>query len=154
MTAGNLFVERKGILMNKDVLVSIKGLHMDVTQGEEELETIVRGEYKQKNNAHYIEYDEFTQDSEALSRTSLYIDRDRFEMLRDGEMNMALCFEKNRKSMTGYNTPFGNFMLGVTTNEYELEESAGKIKLNIDYSLEVNYMFVGDCKVSLDVESV
>ena len=44
--------------MTKDVLIAIKGLQFEEAEDAEEIEVIQRGQYFQRNGAHYLMYEE------------------------------------------------------------------------------------------------
>jgi len=55
--------------------------------------------------------------------------------------------------MSTYGTPFGNLMVGITTNELIILEGEDSLNIKISYMLDVNYSFVSECSVDIKVFS-
>ena len=64
------------------------------------------------------------------------------------------AFTKNEKNMTNYATPFGNLVVGIDTQRIALEMSEQKMGIKVDYALDINYEFLADCKISIEVSAL
>ncbi|MSS63277.1 DUF1934 domain-containing protein [Velocimicrobium porci] len=139
--------------MNKKVLVSISGLQTEIGD-DEAIEIVSPGEYHQRDGKHYILYEEMHEDGEAesgVSKNLLKISPDYIELTKKGYANVNMVFEKDKKTMTYYQTPFGNLLIGLyTTNISIIEQKEGMIA-TIDYSLDINYDYVTDCNIKIKV---
>ena len=62
-------------------------------------------------------------------------------------------FEREKKNVTYYDTPYGSLLIGVEATKIELEELAHDILLKVDYVLEVNYEHVADCAITMKIKS-
>ena len=62
-----------------------------------------------------------------------------------------MVFEESKKIMTDYRTPFGSILIGIDTRQIRVEEKEEKIRVHVDYALEVNYEYLADCKICMDV---
>ena len=142
--------------MTKDVLVAISGLQIadaDADKDAQPIEVINSGEYYLKNGKHYIVFDEVMEGFEGVTRNRIKIDDDYLELKKNGVSNVHMVFEKNKKNLTCYETPFGSLMLGIHANRFEFEESEQKITLDVDYSLDINYQNFADCRIQISVTS-
>lgn len=138
--------------MNKDVLLSIRGLHF--TEGDEDgtpVEIITPAEYYLKNGKHYILYNEISEDTNEITKAKIKIDNNCVEITKKGASSTNMLFEKGKKNLTCYNTPFGSLMLAINTNQISFSKEENQLSLRIDYFLEANYEPIADCKIELHV---
>ena len=57
--------------MNKDVMISIKGMHFDVSEQGDDIETIQTGQYYTKGQMHYIIFDEPIEGSSNVTKNMI-----------------------------------------------------------------------------------
>ena len=116
--------------MTKDVLLSISGLHQDVTgieaqgdePGSEPIEVIVPASYYEKNGKHYVIYDELVEGIPGTIKNKVRIlDDQKVEIIKSGITNTHMVFEKDKINMTQYETPYGEMMIGVFTKDIQFE---------------------------------
>lgn len=138
--------------MNKDVLLSIRGLHF-AQQGDdtEPIEVIAPAEYYLRNGKHYIIYDEISEDASENTKVKVKIDDNLVEITRRGSFSTQMLFEKGKKHLTCYTTPFGSLMLSIITSQIEFIQEKARLSLKIDYLLEADYKPVADCKLELSI---
>ena len=140
--------------MTKDVLIAIKGLQFEETEDAEEIEVIQRGQYFQRNGAHYLVYEEPVEGSAETILNRIKIKGNEVEVTKKGAVNTMLSFRENEKNMTNYATPFGNLMMGIHTHSIDLDVQEDKMLVKVDYALDVNYEFLADCKITIRVDSL
>jgi uncharacterized beta-barrel protein YwiB (DUF1934 family) len=75
------------------------------------------------------------------------------ELSRNGLVNTHLVFQKNKKNMTTYNTPFGQILIGIDTKKIQIDENEDDIMVDVDYALDVNYEFLTDCHIKIHIVS-
>jgi len=142
--------------MTKDVLLKISGLQFtadyDESSEPEPVEIIAPGEYYYKNGKHYIMYDEFMEGFDSVTKNVLKLKEDSLEITKKGSSNVHMVFEKHKKNMTCYTTPFGSLMMGIDAKSISIEESEEQINAKIKYALDVNYEHLADCTISLMVQ--
>ena len=143
--------------MTKDVLLKISGMQFTADNEEssepEPVEIIAPGEYYFKNGKHYIVYDEFMEGFDSATRNVLKLQDDSLEITKRGTSNVHMVFEKDKKNMTCYTTPFGSMMMGIDARSISIEESEQEICAQIEYALDVNYEHMADCTINLSVQS-
>lgn len=138
--------------MTKDVLITIRGVHT-LDHEDNDVEMIVRGDYYQKNGKHYILYEEILEGAEERVKNVIKISPSSMDIIKKGVTNSRMLFEKNKKNLSCYSTPVGNLVIGIEANHFYVEEQENSIKVNVDYSLDINYEHMSDCRICVDVQS-
>lgn len=138
--------------MTKDVIVSISG--MQISDGDNnDVEMITSGAYFQKNGKHYILYDEVVEDFGGIVQNTIKVGENGLDIIKKGVTNVHMTFEKNKKNISCYVTPFGELMIGVNTNTVSIDETEHQLKVKVNYSLDINYEHVSECNIIVDVQS-
>ena len=149
--------------MTKDVLLSISGLHQDVTgieaqgdePGSEPIEVITPASYYLKNGKHYILYDEVMEGIPGVVKNKIKITgEDPMEIIKSGITNTHMVFEKDKINMTQYETPYGEMMIGVFTKDIQFEEQDEKITVHVNYALDINGDPVADCNIDIKITAL
>lgn len=143
--------------MTKEVLVSISGLQIDVLEEENEnepIEIVSPASYYCRNGKHYVIYDEVTEGVPGNTRNKIKITGDSMlELTKSGVMNVHMSFEKNKKTLTYYQTPFGQLLLGIHTTGMEVEEAEENINIRVNYMLDVNHEPLADCEIKMNIKA-
>ena len=139
--------------MTKDVLITISGIQM-MDEEDSDVEMIVRGDYYQKNGKHYILYDEVMEGFEGKVKNVIKISPVGMDIIKKGIANTHMQFEKNKKNLSCYNTPLGDLVIGIQANRIRIDEEEDCLKINVEYSLDINYQHASDCNIMLDIQSV
>lgn len=143
--------------MTKDVLVSITGLQFDgQIEGSDEtpIEMITRGDYYKRNGKHYLLFEESVDGIEEMTRNTMKFSEHNMELMRKGATNVHMIFDEKTKTVSRYGTPFGEILIGIDTDSVTYTESEEEIKLSVDYALEVNYEYMAECKIHVDIRSL
>lgn len=138
--------------MTKDVLIAIKGLQFDAAAEETNIETVSAGQYYEKNKSHYILYDEIDEDSRECTKNVIKIREDKIELTKKGLVNVHMVFEKDKKNLTSYITPFGEILIGIDARKISMDQKSENINVKVDYALEINYEHYADCKISMEIK--
>lgn len=136
--------------MTKDVLVSVTGSHQ-VDREADDISIITAGTYYFKNGKHYVVYGEHIEGVSEPIRSTIKACADCVEMLKSGEARTHMVFERKKTNRTCYATPYGQMMIGVTTDALEIAESEDRIHIKLDYALEVNYQKASRCHVEIEI---
>ena len=75
------------------------------------------------------------------------------EISRSGLVNVHMVFQENKKNLTSYNTPFGQILIGIDTKKIQIEEEQENIVVDVEYALDVNYEFLSDCHIKINIAS-
>ena len=142
--------------MTKDILVKISGMQFTADNEDpnepEPVEIIAPGEYYFKNGKHYIIYDEFMEGFDSVTKNVLKLKNDSLEITKRGSSNVHMIFEKDKKNLTCYTTPFGSLMMGIDARRILIEESEEEIYAQVEYALDINYEHLADCTIQLRVQ--
>lgn len=136
--------------MTKDVLIRISGLQRMDDQSDD-VEVITTGDYFQKNGKHYVIYEELLEGVEGMIRNTVKITPEMLDIRKSGVINTHMVFEKDQKKMTRYATPMGDMMIGINTNQIQLQEQEDRLNVSVEYSLDINYEPMSVCNITLDV---
>ena len=138
--------------MTKDVLIKVSGIQFDIL--DEAIELIVPGNYYQKNNKHYVLYEEQPEDNEPVIKNIVKFNDCFFEMTKKGgDRSSYLRFDKGKKNSTIYQTPAGALQIDVLTHEFSITEAEHEITVKVKYALDINYQFVSECEVNFKVQA-
>ena len=139
--------------MTKDVLIQVAGLQMITEEGEEEpVEIVVPGDYYFRNGSHYLRYEEIL--DETASPTVNYIKMwdHGMEVRKKGLVNVQMVFERGKKNMAYYTTPFGTLEMGISATHLELKELQDRLEMKVNYSLDMNNEYYAECTLSILVQ--
>lgn len=145
--------------MTKDVLVSISGMHMGITEpqpdeGDEPIEVVTPASYYCRNGKHYIIYDEVMEGMAGTIRNKIKITGDAsVEIMKSGVSGTHMVFEKNKKNLTYYKTPYGQMLIGINTKNMKVSVSEDNIDVLVDYELDINHEPLADCKIRMNITS-
>ena len=140
--------------MTKDVLVTISGLQI-AKKGEEDtepVEVIMAGDYYKKNDKHYVLYDEVVEGFDGVTKNIIKLQEDCVDITKRGVTNVHMVFEKNKKNIACYETPFGSLMLGINATDIKITEKENDISVNVDYALELNYEHLANCTIRMEIQ--
>ena len=137
--------------MTKDVLVSVRGAH--IADGEtNNLEVITAGSYYFKNGKHYIIYDEIPEGETEVIKNTIKVGPDVMDIIKKGSVSTHMTFKKNERNSTCYATTMGDLMIGICTNQVQVEENDDLLRVAVEYSLDINYEHVSECNIMLSVQ--
>ena len=136
--------------MTRDVLISISGAQI-VEDDNQAVEMITRGDYFLKNGSHYILYDEVQEGVDGVTRNTIKIHPAGMDIIKRGSTSVHMTFEKEKKNISCYATPFGELMIGIRTNDIRVAEEEDRLKVQVDYTLDINYQHVSECNIVLEV---
>lgn len=139
--------------MTKDVLVSISGLQFSAENQNEPVELITSANYYKKNGKHYIVYDEVTEGFSDTTKNIIKLGEESLDITKRGVTNVHMMFEKDKKNVTYYYTPYGSLLVGIDATDIKVLETEHDINVKVDYALEVNYQHMADCSISMSIKS-
>ena len=138
--------------MTEEVLVSIKGMQVLAMDDGDEVEVVTSGKYLHKNGKHYISYEEVMEGMEGTIQNLIKLDADGMEVTKRGLTNVHMVFEKDKKNVTCYETPFGNLMVGIAATNIDVKNDEKNIAVTVNYALDINYEHL-DCTINMSVQS-
>ena len=140
--------------MTQEVLLTLKGLQFDQREADsDKIEMVVVGDYYKRNDKHYVVYEEITEGFSQATKNRLKFSEHMVELSRSGLVNVHMVFQENKKNLTNYNTPFGQILIGIDTKKIQIEEKPDNIIVDVDYALDINYEFLSDCHITVNIDS-
>ena len=122
--------------------------------GQDAIEVVTPASYYCRGGKHYILYDEVMEGMPGTIKNRIKITgTDSVEIVKSGLSSSHMIFEKNRKNLTYYRTPYGQMLVGVNTRNMEVSVEDDRINVQVDYELDVNHEPLADCKIRLDIVS-
>ena len=129
--------------MEKDVVISIKGIQKYEDTPSDAVELVTEGRLVKGDSGYILTYQESELTGLDNTLTTIQVEGDQVTMIRVGEFNAQMVFQEGRRHLSMYNTPYGAMAVGVNTHHLlaELDEHGGDIE--IDYAIEVDHAIVG-----------
>ena len=138
--------------MTKDVLISFSSIQYNAESVSSKTEYAVQGVYYEKNNKHYLLYDEVMEGFKEPVKTKVKFGEDALEIIRSGPVSVCMLFEKNKKNVANYSTPYGEIQLGIKTKKFIISSSPNNISINVEYSIESDGELLSECIISIKIQ--
>ena len=139
--------------MEKEVFVKLKGLQINEAEDSGEIEVVALGRYYEKNGSIYVIYEEVVDGLEGKIKNIIKLSPDLMEVTKKGLANTHMVFEVDKKNMTIYTTPFGEFTIGILTKDVKIDKSEDALTITVDYEMDMNYEHLADCTINIGVQS-
>ena len=140
---------------HENVMIAIRGMQFFTGEADsDEIETVNRGYFYRENGGIVLEFDELYEDTTERTHTRLRIRDGELLLTRTGFISVEMDFTKGKKSLSLYQLPFGEILLGIDTKSVIIEESPEEILIRADYSMEINYQFLTDSSLKISVKPV
>lgn len=140
----------------KDITLRITGKQFAGGNLEDNMEFITEGKLYEKGEATYLMYDESEFSGFPGCKTTLKLKGDWVRMKRIGKeagYGTEFIFEKGKRFMSKYQTPYGLFEMEVLTNNVEnnlSQEGIGDV--SIDYHVSLSGMAEGRNQLKIEVK--
>lgn len=137
--------------MAQDVCITIKSTQT-TDEDSDTTELFTFGTMSELDDGYVINYEESEATGFEGSKVSLEVKKDVVTMLRTGTALSTLVIEKGKKHHCHYGTPFGNFLVGISTDEIEtsLNKNGGNIKLS--YTIDINSGFISKNEMEIEIK--
>lgn len=139
--------------MNREILVAVSGLHQTAQENGEKIEMVSHGIYEFTDGQHKIQYEEIDEENQEITKVTMVFSEENVEILKQGQNNAQMLFQKNKKTSTSYQTPYGELIVGIDTTGILVDESESRILLSLNYALDMNYSHVAECNVDVKITS-
>lgn len=127
----------------KKVILSIMGNQVSPEGEDKKIELITEGRLYKKDDVYYIEYEESSISGLEGTKTSIMVEDHRISLERTGAHESRFVFEKGRKYVNYYETPFGNLEMGVFPTRIDSTMDEDKGKLDVKYQLDISGKYAG-----------
>lgn len=124
--------------MDRNVVLTIRGLNIGGEAKEGSLETVTRAEYFKKGESRYLLYEEKQEGFLQPLRSRIKYNDRTLELTRQGLIKTHIVFEQGKKTMSRYVVPYGEMTLGIDTDRVGIEEQEDFVKIQAEYDLEID----------------
>ena len=143
----------------KDVIISIRGTQRSYRPGEEEekpesVELVTDGRYEYGMDASWFTYLESEITGMEGTVTTFRVEDGMVTLTREGSVNSQMLFQKGRKHVFLYDTPFGAMTMGVDTQQLRTETGEHGGRLDIVYSVDGDNVPLGRNTFRIDWKEV
>ncbi|NLJ41584.1 MAG: DUF1934 domain-containing protein [Clostridiales bacterium] len=138
----------------KKVILTIRGNQVNPHGEDHKIELITEGLLYRKGSAYFIEYEESIISGMEGTKTLITVEDQRIYLERTGSHESQFVFEKGRKYVNYYETPFGNLEMGIFPTKIDsvLDEKEGKLDLKYELNISGKYAGSNELKVSYQEE--
>ncbi len=125
--------------MKDKFFVSIKGMQeYDNSEDNSDISLTTEAEYQKQDGVYFIDYKESEITGLDGTDTSIEIGHNYVSLLRKGAVNSQMLFMKEKKTSSYYSTPYGNFIIGIYTDNLNIDVGDDGGTVNVDYYLDIN----------------
>lgn len=124
--------------MTKDVLIAIKGMQeLDGLPNEGD-ELVTPGTYSLEGDVARFSYMESELTGMEGTKTTFEVRPSNVVLRREGTVNTEMVFEQGKKHFFMYETPFGAFTMGVSTNSIrsKMNDNGGDLEIRCIVDME------------------
>ena len=129
--------------MEKDVVISIKGMQQYEDADPDTIELVTAGRLQKEGESYTLSYQESEVTGLEGTLTTIQVEGEQVTLMRMGEFNAQMVFQEGRRHLSMYNTPYGAMAIGVNTRRLlaDLNDQGGDIE--IDYAIEIDHAIAG-----------
>ena len=129
--------------MEKDVVISIKGMQKYEDAEPDTIELVTEGRLTRDGSGYTLTYQESELTGLEGTLTTIQVDGEQVTLMRVGEFTSQMVFQEGRRHLSMYNTPYGAMAIGVNTRHLlaDLTDQGGDIE--IDYAIEIDHALAG-----------
>ena len=123
----------------KAVLIEIKGTQQYAEQDSDVTTFTTVGTLKTKDGVYILSYDESEMIGAKGVKTELTIeDGTKMTLARTGGMESRMTVEKGRRHNCLYNTPHGDFVIGIYGDTITVDMNSNGGSIYMSYTIDVN----------------
>lgn len=127
--------------IKQDFLIEITSVQ-ESGKDSDEMKVQTRGKVSEVNGKIYIAYSDYENNEECKCVIKVEDDR-RLDIIKSGRVSSRLVLEKGTKHYCPYTLKEGTLMLGVFTEDIDVEHSEDSCAVRFRYLLEMNSKFIG-----------
>ena len=118
--------------MEKDVVISIKGMQKYEGTASDTIELVTQGRLMRDGSCYTLTYQESEVTGLEGTLTTILVEDEQVTLMRAGEINAQMVFQEGRRHLSMYNTPYGAMAIGVNTHHLlaEVDDKGGDIEID------------------------
>ena len=129
--------------MTKDVFLTITSAHSHPDSETDHIDLMTHGTLTDLDGALEVSYQETELTDMEGTTTSIIVQGSQVTLMRNGPVCSQMVFERGRRHLSVYSTPYGNLEIAVFTRRLENRLTPQGGTLEIDYALEADHALVG-----------
>ncbi len=138
--------------LKQDVIISILGKQDFEDAQSETIELVTKGDLHWNDQGYTLQYEESPVTGLEGTLTTFCKEGDCITLMRQGNVNTQMVFQKGRRHFSLYNTPYGNLSVGVNTSHLSSSITQDGGKIEIEYAIEIDHALQGNNIFSIDVK--
>lgn len=140
----------------KKVLVHVTGMQFnpDIEDGEDRIENVMPGSFQKIDEYYYVKYEELQEGFSEKTDVLLKAKPGYLEMTKKGLVNVHMVIANGQMHQTNYTTPFGNLLFTVRGKNVAVSDTAQGLCIRASYSMDVNYEYLSENDIRIEVECV
>lgn len=138
----------------KKVWLSITGKTAMESESDDIIELITEGEFYRQDKSAYLSYDESEVSGLEGTKTTIELEKEKLSIIRLGSMNSHMIFEKGKRNLNTYATPYGAMTMSVYTQDIDVDydQNDQPTKIFVDYNIEISGQGVSKNTLNIDVK--
>ena len=125
--------------MEDKYILSIKGFQTyDDDTDDSDITLTTEANFKKQDGVYFINYEESEITGLDGTKTSIEVGDNYVSLSRSGNINSQMLFMKDRKTSSYYNTPYGNMMIDIFTNNLDIDVTNDGGEIKVGYLLDIN----------------
>lgn len=124
--------------MDKNVIISVKGVQSSEDHDESVLELVTEGKYYKEDGAYCVTYKESEVTGMEGTTTTLRICDGIVTLMRTGSVNSHFVFQQGQKHVSYYDTEHGAFTIGVYASAVDIRMNDDGGEIRVGYQLEID----------------
>lgn len=124
--------------MDKNVIISVKGIQVTDEREPNIMELVTEGKYYKQDDAYYITYNESEVTGMNGTTTTLKVADGIVTLMRSGSVNSHFVFQRGQKHMSYYDTEHGAFTISVIASEVDIRVDDDGGEIRVGYQLEID----------------
>ena len=121
--------------------------------GEEASVFEAMASYYQKQNSHYLIYEEALDGYPTPFQTRLKVKGESLELYRAGAIKQRMLFEEGNAYCTEYVTPYGTLMLEMRTKQLDVNMLEEKLSIIAEYDIYSNGNKISENRIEITAGS-
>lgn len=136
------------------VWLTIKGIADQEDSDNQDMELMTVGKAYDENGLQCISYEESEISGMKGTTTTVKFNPSRVSVIRLGEVNSIMEFEKGKTHAATYTTPFGEIDLDFVTDRVDIKYNEKKqpVHLKVNYSIKVDGMHNSDNSIDIKIK--
>ena len=124
--------------MQENILIHIESTQVQDDGTPDSIDLMCDGLFYERDGKYYIKYKETELTGMEGASTLLKIDGEQISMTRFGTSNTHFVFQKGQVKSSYYETPYGSFLMMVSTRRAESEMGTDSGRIYLEYGLDIS----------------